>query len=452
MLLLICLLVTTLPALDPPYSASNVIEKITFAPKSSIVQKAAGSDNWAVTWGDDGALYTAYGDGWGFEPKVSSKLSLGYAKVTGAGDNYSGINIRSSTGEKTGDGRSGLKASGFIMVNKVIYMLCRNADNTYMAWSDDYMKTWHWEWQFTSKFGFATFLNFGKNNADARDNYVYVYGSDAEDAYAIYDHIILARVHKDSILTRAAYRYFSGTPSNPAWTSNLSNYKPVFTFAGKGTRFSASYNAGIGRYLFNQIHSKLDSRFSGGFGIYDAPEPWGPFTTAFFVTSWDMGPGECNAIPTKWLSSDGKSGFLVSSTDDKFTTRGFTITTFPTVNLGLNSELPAGRQGIEVYPNPFRTSAEIRVLMPNAECGMMNVNVDIYDISGRLIWAVGRGGVLTKKANNLRTPPLQHQFRIPHSAFHNSYTWDARNQSNGTYLVTARAGNTVYTKKAVLAR
>jgi hypothetical protein len=333
-LLIVLLTAACALALAPPYPQSPVIESITFAAKSTIKQAATGSDNWAVTWGDDNALYTAYGDGWGFVPKVSSKLSLGFAKVTGAGNNFTGTNIRSSSGEKTGDGSSGLKASGFISIGSTVYMLCRNANNTQFAYSSDHMKTWTWSWKFTNKFGFATFLNFGQDNSGARDDYVYIYGSDAESAYDIYSHILLARVPKGSIKAQSAYEYFSGTPANPAWSSSLSSARPVFTFANKGTRFSASYNAGIGRYMLNQVHSKLDSRFSGGFGIYDAPEPWGPFTTAFFVESWDMGPGECNCIPTKWLSSDGRSGYLVSSTDDAFTTRGFTI------KLAINDNTP----------------------------------------------------------------------------------------------------------------
>ena len=40
----------------------------------TIVRKALDSDNWPITWGDDDQLYTAYGDGRGFEPFVKTKL------------------------------------------------------------------------------------------------------------------------------------------------------------------------------------------------------------------------------------------------------------------------------------------------------------------------------------------------------------------------------------------
>ena len=64
-------------------AASPVIGGIKWAPTNSILRLAKGSDNWPLTWADDDVLYTAYGDGNGFEPFVKPKLSLGIAKVLG---------------------------------------------------------------------------------------------------------------------------------------------------------------------------------------------------------------------------------------------------------------------------------------------------------------------------------------------------------------------------------
>jgi hypothetical protein len=47
-------------------------------------------------------------------------------------------------------------------------------------------------------------------------------------------------------------------------------------------------------------------RFAGGLAIYDALEPWGPWTTVFVTKQWDVGPGETASFPTKWISGDGK--------------------------------------------------------------------------------------------------------------------------------------------------
>jgi len=64
-----------------------------------------------------------------------------------------------------------------------------------------------------------------------------------------------------------------------------------------------------------------DARFAGGFGIYDAPEPWGPWTTVFYTDNWDVGPGETSSFPTKWMSANGTTIHLVFSGDDTFAVR-----------------------------------------------------------------------------------------------------------------------------------
>ena len=66
-------------------------------------------------------------------------------------------------------------------------------------------------------------------------------------------------------------------------------------------------------------------RFQGGFGIYDAPEPWGQWTTAYFTTMWDVGPGENQHVPPKWMSADGRIMHLIFSGDDIFSVRKATI-------------------------------------------------------------------------------------------------------------------------------
>src|SRR3954470_15703450 len=90
---------------------SPVIKQILWAPKETIVRQARGSDTWPLTWADDDALYTAYGDGNGFEPFVKEKLSLGLAKITGAPPDFAGANLSSPTAEAVGNGKSGRKAS-----------------------------------------------------------------------------------------------------------------------------------------------------------------------------------------------------------------------------------------------------------------------------------------------------------------------------------------------------
>ncbi len=153
-------------ALAPPYPPSQVVTRVEWAAAAEITRRARGSDNWPMTWGDDDALYTAYGDGKGFEPTVELKLSLGLSRITGGANDFIAENIRSPTVEMHGDGAIGKKASGMLMVDGVLYLLVRNAGNSQLAWSRDHGRTWTWSaWKFTKSFGCPTLLNFGRNYA-----------------------------------------------------------------------------------------------------------------------------------------------------------------------------------------------------------------------------------------------------------------------------------------------
>jgi len=324
----------TMAATKPPYPPSPVIRGIEWAPKETILRLAKGSDNWPVTWADDDALYTAYGDGNGFVPFVPRKLSLGFAKVLGTPPNIQGINIPSPTGETLGDGARGKKASGMLMVDGVLYMWTRNAGNAQLAWSRDHGATWTWaDWRLTPSFGCPTFLNFGRNYAGARDAFVYVYSFDSDSAYKPSDRMVLARVPKESIATRNAYEFYERTPlssgkrpAEPVWTKDIAQRGAVFVHPGRCYRSGISFNAGLKRYLWVQVVPGGDTRFKGGLGIYDAPEPWGPWTTVYFTEEWDVGPGETSSFPPKWTSADGKTLHLVFSGDDCFSVRKATLT------------------------------------------------------------------------------------------------------------------------------
>ena len=316
---------------NAPYPHSEVISSVIWADASTVVHQAAGSDNWPITWADDGEQYTAYGDGWGFEPRVPNKLSLGFCRVSGSppGD---GINIRSATGEQIGDGRSGKKASGMLSVKGTLYMLVRNANNngqqSQLAWSSDHGLTWTWSaWKF-AELGYPCFLNFGQDYAGARVRYIYVYSPDTPSAYNETDTVVLARVPIESITDRDAYEFYSGVDASgdPEWSGDISHRKAVFIFPGGCNRIDVTYNAPLERYLL-VMRSRAQSGGEDQFSIYDAPEPWGPWTTVFYTEDWDVDPGESAHIPAKWISSDGTTCHLVFAGSDSFAVRQFTLTT-----------------------------------------------------------------------------------------------------------------------------
>ncbi len=305
------------------YPPSPVILGVDWAPAATIIRRASGSDNWPITWGDDDRLYTAYGDGRGFRPFVEKKLSLGLATISGDPPHFQGENLRAPSLERFGDGRRGPKASGLLMVDGTLYAWVRNTGNSQLAWSRDHGRTWSWSpWRFTTSFGCPTFLNFGSNYAGARDEYVYVYSPDCDNAYRRADRMVLARVPKRRITDRDAYEFFVRCGGEePVWTRDVRRRGSVFDAAGRCYRSSVSYNRPLGRYLWCQTGEGTQPRFQGGLAIYDAPEPWGPWTSVYYAPTWDTGPGETSSLPTKWMSADGRRVHLVFSGEDAFSVR-----------------------------------------------------------------------------------------------------------------------------------
>jgi hypothetical protein len=311
------------------YPPSKEIRAIHFAPLPAIRRDAVDSDNWPITWGDDGEQYTAYGDGWGFEPRAEKKLSLGFARIIGGPENYLGVNLRSSSGERTGEGIHGLKASGLVMVKGILYMWVRNAGNAQLTWSEDHGKTWMWGFRFTKSFGSPAFLNYGRNYDGARDEYVYTYSQDGGNAYESDDGLVLARVKSGPLRDIAAWEFLERfeEASRPVWTGDLEHRGAVFRYPRHCRRVDVVYHPRLKRYLL-----ALGYNHSGSWGIYDAPEPWGPWTTVFHTEDWGLGATHGYRLPAKWIGPDGLSMTLIFSglkPYDAFCTRRMSLEMWP---------------------------------------------------------------------------------------------------------------------------
>ncbi len=163
-------------------------------------------------------------------------------------------------------------------------------------------------------FGAPTFLNFGKNYAGARDDFVYIYSPDSDSAYEAADGMILARVPRHRIRgpRRLGVLWRSRQPGSADLDREIAERGSVFSHPGRCYRSGVTYNAGLGRYLWSQVHPDSPHpqgpRFQGGFGVYEAPEPWGPWRTVDFTLEWDVGPGETARFPTKWMSAGRHEG------------------------------------------------------------------------------------------------------------------------------------------------
>jgi hypothetical protein len=306
-----------------PVPPSQVITGLQWAPKETIVRRAHDSDNWPLTWGDDDAQYTSYGDGFGFEPRVEKKLGMGFARITGGPEDFRGVNLRSD-GERTGGGAASAKASGILMVDGVRDLWVRNVGNSQLWWSADRGKTWREGFKLESGFGSPAFLNFGKNYAGARDEFVYAYSQDGPSAYESDNAVALARAPKARLRDRASWTFFAGLDGagRPVWTGDIAKRRPVFEYPANCQRVDVVYDAGIRRYLM-----ALGYDHAGGWGLFDAPEPWGPWTTVLH-RQWDVAGTHGYRLPARWLSQDGLELTLVFSgvkPNDAFCARRLTL-------------------------------------------------------------------------------------------------------------------------------
>lgn len=319
-------------AKTPPYLPSSVVADVTFD-WSTHDRRAEGSDNWPVTWADDDHQYTSWGDGGGFEgTNRDGRVSLGVARIEGSASRYQGFNIwggKDSPNPATFEGKS----YGILSVDSVLFMwVSPGSDATNYEQAKLYESTNHgasWKaanWAFVKSEGLIlpTFLQFGKGYRDARDDFVYVYAVHFKPKIlSIKDQlrvqkpgeIALMRAHKTKIMDRSAYEFFRGLDGgkNPIWTKDLKSRRPVFEDRnGVGWNTSVSYNRGINRYLLITEHT---ATFRGNLGIFDAPAPWGPWTTAKYTSGFGASKIEPTSFfwnfSNKWLSPDGQDFTLV---------------------------------------------------------------------------------------------------------------------------------------------
>jgi len=307
-----------LPA-PPSYPPSSLTRGVEWAPADTIARAAPNSDNWPITWTADGEQFTSYGDGWGFEPYTERKLSQGFARIVGGPEGFLGENIRATSGETEGDGLAGPKASGMVAIDGVLYMWVRNTGNATLVSSADGGVNWEGGFRMETSFGCPAFLNFGRDYAGAAsrssasalcDGYVYTYSPDGPSAYEPYDSLVLARVPKELMRERQAYEFLRGLDERglPKWTPEVAERGAGFAYPGHCQRPDAVYHPGLGRYLL-----ALGYNHHGGWGIYEAPEPWGPWSVVFHTEGWGLGNTHGYRLPAKWIGEDNRTLWLVFS-------------------------------------------------------------------------------------------------------------------------------------------
>lgn len=306
-----------------PYPDSTVILDVTIH-TATHDRRAPGSDNWPMTWADDGHQYTSWGDGGGFGGTNSDgRVSLGVARVEGDADSYLGFNVWGGKDPETPATFDG-KSYGIISIGGRLYTWVSPGSDTQgyqsqtLHTSDDHGLTWSaasWSFSQSDDVVHPTFLQFGQDYAGALDTFVYIYAIRIQDTSALMVQtpgmIDLFRVPASGLEDRSQYEFFAGmSGSDPTWTDDIAARQPVFEDSeGVGWNVSASYNAPLGRVLLCTEHTQT---MQGYLGMFDAPAPWGPWTTVGYDQDWaGFGTTFFWNFANKWLSTDGKDFTLV---------------------------------------------------------------------------------------------------------------------------------------------
>ena len=122
--------------------------------------------------------------------------------------------------------------------------------------------------------------------------------------------VVMARVPKSRIRERDAYEFLERLDASrpPHWTATSTARRGISLSRATASASDVVYNPLLKRYLL-----AVGYNHKGGWGIYDAPEPWGPWTTAFHTDYWGVGGTHGYRLPAKWIGPDAASMTLVFS-------------------------------------------------------------------------------------------------------------------------------------------
>lgn len=289
---------------------------------------------------------------------------LDVERLTGYGFDFGVEQVNTMPG-LLGPGGHGPKPSGMVSVNGALYLAAQNllgrkpaahkaksqhgSDATILR-SDDFGKTWtpdiqtplaemeanlydrrarRWltppeertEWKgwrpmFPGwKFGGPSFVQFGRDNAAAVDDYVYAISGDQWDNGS---QLRLGRVPQDRIQDSAAWEWADVTQGDEmTWTGDLETSKPVLDLQGHLGLPEMVYLPSLGRYLLLTwgLHEDFHVRAGSELTVLESEHPWGPFRLVTYQELWDT-VEVCPytpRIPMQWFDGETLCGWLIHS-------------------------------------------------------------------------------------------------------------------------------------------
>ena len=342
--------------------------------ESTMVQKGKYGDNWCQTWASDGNIYTMLDDGngwWGTGDWKSNASGSMCLQISGD-ENFTDADVKRMPGWPENPFNSSLYAYGTVSVDGVIYVwLWKSETDTWynrpianrLLYSPDLGQTFYrWNGQKETEetfnqvdstsfffykedphwhidrdayaFNWIAFCQNGKDNSEAKDDYVYMYASEQHEP----SKLSMIRVLKDKMRDKKEYEYFKGWNGDKAeWTNNMSERGVNLQYPEKRADGdwmwpswfpSVVYNKGLDLYIMVSYGiSSGDWNFWRGWcqhcaypaslGFWYSETPYGRWKNFYYTDYFYAGSDDNRTygfkLSPKWMSEDGKKMTLIWS-------------------------------------------------------------------------------------------------------------------------------------------
>lgn len=350
----------------PNYPMSTLIKG---AEVSKHRRHRADGDMWPITWAMDGHLYAGAGD--------NQRSPMNFWRIEGHPDekdweqppsvwlvNNMPLDPSKYCVQPNIHPKWGIKPASVLGMDDRLYFAVElmnfgdnkdlNRQHNISAWimtSDDGGCTWNEDETardfFTGRLASPHFLQFGRNYEGAKDEFVYAYFPAADDGNSYWengDYILLGRVPREKLTVRSEWVFWTGAADGGAnWSSRDAMAQPVFRYPLMTGENHVSYNKGLGRYImgnysfldlagkpmpYHQNNSFDADLQRSQLTLFEAPEPWGPWSLFYQDDDWGRRGGYQPAFPTKWMDEAGTSMWMVysgSEEDYNFTLQKITL-------------------------------------------------------------------------------------------------------------------------------
>ena len=268
-------------------------------------------DTFPITWADDNNCYTSSGDPWWGSnpnrfPTWQERTGLDVEVFRGGADDFIIYKVNDMTSYE-GWGGKGAKPSGMICVDGALYLaiqntlgykppahgeICQHGSDATILKSTDKGLTWSPDPASVPMFpghlfGGPAFVQFGMNNGEALDEYVYAVSG---DQWGNGSELRVGRVLADRIQQPDAWEFVAAVDAGntPAWHSDINEARVVFRDERHPGLPEMVFLPGIERFLLLTWSLFEDFTPAGSeLAIYDAPRPWGPFTLVHHEPVWE---------------------------------------------------------------------------------------------------------------------------------------------------------------------